>query len=70
MDAAPLRKALGSNGETRALSRSPPSLRGYAGLNIGRDQTTPQGEQDQVGVTLEIESFHDVVLMELYSLFA
>ena len=68
--AVPLRKLLGSGAETRELSRSPRSLQGYAGLNIDRDQATPHSEQNQVRVALEIESLHDVVLVELHSLLA
>ena len=70
MVAVSLKRSLGSDVETRDLSRAPYSLQAYAGLNIHRDQTTPQCEQNQLGVALEIESVHDVVLMELHCLFA
>src|SRR5580704_10153253 len=71
MNAARTGKSLSCSARTRGLLS--PAVRipdANGGLDIDRNETVLQSEQDQLRVTLQVKNIHDVMLMKLDSLLA
>ena len=70
MNAALTARSLKCYVKTSRLSPVVRSLCAKLRFNVDRDETALQSKQNQVGVTLQIENVHDVMLMELHSFLA